>query len=180
VEEGLSYRQCIECLKIPERTFKRYVADIFKHDNEVLASRFSDDQIFTEFNICIERLTKLRQEVLDGIANNENADWKARVEAHHLAATISAVIAKTYVDAHSLIAHRHRFPVSSITNMPITNMPTARSNNTGVALRLQEIRDPATGDLLRHEQLSEQEEDDYDELDDPEQQQEQEEEASIT
>jgi hypothetical protein len=58
-------------------------------------------------------------------------------------------------------------------------MPTARSNNTGVALRLKEIRDPATGDLLRHEQLSEQEEDDYDELDDPEQQQEQEEEASI-
>jgi hypothetical protein len=118
VEEGLSYRQCIECLKIPERTFKRYVADIFKHDNEVLASRFSDDQIFTEFNICIERLTKLRQEVLDGIANNENADWKARVEAPHLAATISAVIAKTYVDAPSLIAHRHRFPVSSIPTCP--------------------------------------------------------------
>jgi hypothetical protein len=172
VEEGLSYQQCIERLKIPRRTFERYVADIFKHDNQLLASRVSDDQIFTQFNICIERLTKQRQDILDGIANNPAADWKARVDAHHLVATIAALIAKMYVDAPSLIAHRHRFPVNSLT-APIHK----NSENTGVNLRLKEIKDPSTAQSLRYEHVSEseQEEQVYDELDDPEQQQEEEE-----
>jgi hypothetical protein len=88
VEEGFSYQQCEEYLKIPHRTFQRYVADIFKHDNEVLASRISDEEIFTQFNICIERLTLQRQAILHTIANSPAADFKSRVDAHHLAATL--------------------------------------------------------------------------------------------
>jgi hypothetical protein len=163
VEEGLSYRQCIERLKIPQRTFDRYIAEIFEHDNQALASKLSDDQIFTQFNICIERLTRQRQDILEQIANNEKADWKARVDAHHLASTIACVIAKLYVDAPALVAHRNRFPTS-----PLTDMPAARSNNTGVALRLKEIKDVTSGEIIKHERLlrkEEQEQELYDELD---------------
>jgi CelD/BcsL family acetyltransferase involved in cellulose biosynthesis len=52
-----------------------------------------------------------RQNILDQLANNPDADFKARMEAHHLAGEIAAVVMKLYTQRrhqclHSDIAFR--------------------------------------------------------------------------
>jgi CelD/BcsL family acetyltransferase involved in cellulose biosynthesis len=52
-----------------------------------------------------------RQNILDQLANNPDVDFKARMEAHHLAGEIAAVVMKLYTQRrhqclHSDIAFR--------------------------------------------------------------------------
>jgi hypothetical protein len=114
-DDGLSYHQIMERLGLPQRTFQRYISEIFDHDNRLLVQTIYDEEALTQMSICKERLIKQRQEILEEIANNPNADFKARVQAHHLAGEIAAVVMKLYTEAPSMLAQRHRFPRTSLT-----------------------------------------------------------------
>jgi hypothetical protein len=69
-----------------------------------------------------------RNDILQGIANNPQADYKARVEAHHLAGEITALILKMHLESPSLLAQRHQFPNTS--SMPLAE----QQGNTGIKL----------------------------------------------
>jgi hypothetical protein len=73
------------------------------------------------------------------------------------------------VDAPALVAHRHRFPVSSLTSQG------SSTNNNGVKLNLRLVKDSTSGQSLRYERVpkeEEEQEEDYDELDYEEEQKE--------
>jgi hypothetical protein len=117
--------------------------------------------MLTQLNLSFERLTTQRKQILDGIANNPAADWKARVAAHHLAAEIAATLPKLYHQAPILLSERHRFPI---------NNPFVSSGSTGI--RLVEVKDPETEQVIRHKIVTvseeEGEEKENDEFDDEE------------
>jgi transcriptional regulator with XRE-family HTH domain len=105
VEKGLTNKQLCETLNISDRTARRYLAQIFKEDNELLL-RPSVDELATQANIFKEQLAMQRQQVLDGIANNENADFDTRIAAHDLAANMGWAIMKLNYETPAAIA-RH-------------------------------------------------------------------------
>jgi AraC-like DNA-binding protein len=113
--EGYTYDEIIQQLQLAPRTFYRYLAAVFEDDRRLLAENISDEETLNQMAICRDRLLKQRQNILDQIANNPNADFKARVAAHHLAGEIAAVVMKLYTEAPSMLAQRHRFPRTSLT-----------------------------------------------------------------
>jgi hypothetical protein len=82
---------------------------------QMLVQRISDEEALTQMILCRERLLKQRQNILDGIANNPKADYRARVEAHHLAGEITTVIMKLHMQAPSMSAQRQALPVTPLT-----------------------------------------------------------------
>jgi hypothetical protein len=74
-------------------------------------------------------LLKQRQDILQGIANNPQADYKSRIAAHHLAGEISAVIMKLHIEAPAMLAQRHRFPITpSLTGLGTTGLKLVPKN----------------------------------------------------
>jgi hypothetical protein len=93
IDEGLSNDMLCEKLSLPHRTLERYLSDIFSADNMVLLAP-SAEALSTQTNIFVERLSKQRMDVLDGIANNSGIEPDTRLEAHRLAAEIDHIIMK--------------------------------------------------------------------------------------
>jgi len=95
--------------------------------------------------ICRDRLLKQRLDILDQIANNPKADWRARVDAHHLAAEIFTAAMKFYTEGPAILARRHQFPRTSLTGAGLT----------GINL---ELRNPLPYSRQRYEQQEEEQE----------------------
>lgn len=53
-----------EELGIPMGTVERYVADLYEHDNILLAHAHDTQTILTQANICVEHLLQQRNEVI--------------------------------------------------------------------------------------------------------------------
>ena len=134
VEEGLSYDEVIRKLNLPERTFYRYLSQVFEHDRRLWADNVSDELNLNQFTICSERLQKQRKDILEQIANNPEADFRARVDAHHLAGEIAATLVKMRLEAPVLLAQRHRFPNTA-------TIPLAAGNNNGIRLTFNRIHE---------------------------------------
>jgi hypothetical protein len=113
--EGYSYEQIMQQLHIHRRTFYRYLSSLFEDDRRVLAQNIMDEEVLNQMAICRDRLLKQRLDILQQIANNPQADFKARVEAHHLAGEIAAVVLKLYTDGPTILSRRHTFPRVSLT-----------------------------------------------------------------
>jgi hypothetical protein len=60
-------------------------------------------------------LLKQRRDILEQIANNPEADDKARFDAHHLAGEIAAAVMKLYTETPIILTTRHKFPKTSLT-----------------------------------------------------------------
>jgi hypothetical protein len=149
VDEGLSYHAIMEKLQLPQRTFHRYVSEIFDYDRRLIANTISDEEALNQMVLCEQRLLRQRQQILDGIANNTAADYKARVEAHHLAGEIAAVVMKLYGEAPSLLAQRHSFPVTP-------SLPLQQDGTSGIRLISKE-QEPEEESYQRNvERISEQ------------------------
>jgi DNA-binding transcriptional regulator LsrR (DeoR family) len=98
IEKSMTNRAISEHLGIPIRTVERYVADLYEHDNVLLAHAYDTQTILTQANICLERLLQQRNEVLEGIANNASAPFKDRVAAHNFAAELAAAAHRFFLD----------------------------------------------------------------------------------
>ena len=74
-------------------------------------------------------MLKQRRDILEQIANSPDADFKARIAAHHLAGEIAAVVMKLYTEGPATLASRHRYPRTSLTEAESTT-------TTGLAMKL--------------------------------------------
>ncbi len=104
----MTNRAISEHLGIPLRTVERYVADLYAHDNAILAQIHDPETLLTQANICLERLLQQRQDVLEGVGNNQDAPHKDRVAAHHLAAELAAAALRAYTECPSQLARRQK------------------------------------------------------------------------
>jgi hypothetical protein len=68
--------------------------------------RPSIEDLATQVNIFKQQLAKQRQQVLEGIANNTEADFDSRIAAHDLAANMAWAILKMNYEIPAIIA-RH-------------------------------------------------------------------------
>jgi hypothetical protein len=64
--------------------------------------------------VFAERLTKQRQGILDGIANNPQAPFKDRLVAHHLTDGMTVIIDKFNQEVPALMARRRSLPGSPL------------------------------------------------------------------
>jgi AraC-like DNA-binding protein len=147
ITDGLSYNDIMQRLKLSERTFYRYLNATFEDDRRLLAENISDEEMLNQMTICRDRLLKQRRDILEQIVNDSDADDKARIAAHHLAAEIAAAVLRLYTEGPAILASRHKFPGTSLT----------AGGTTGVRLVLK-----------KKEGLKEEEEEEYDELDEEE------------
>lgn len=95
VEEGLTYRETMQQLRLPERTFQRYISEIFLQERQLLSRKLTDDEVLNQLAILEARFSKQRRD-LQTIANNPEIDARARVAAHHLIGEMAAMIYKIY------------------------------------------------------------------------------------
>ncbi|MDQ3948034.1 MAG: hypothetical protein M3275_00740 [Thermoproteota archaeon] len=102
----MTNRAISEHLGIPIRTVERYVADLYEHDNVLLAHAHDTQTILTQANICLDRLLQQRNDVLEGIANNPSAPFKDRVVAHNFAAELAAAALRVFTNCPSQLARR--------------------------------------------------------------------------
>jgi hypothetical protein len=98
-------------LHVAPRTFYCYLSAVFEDDRHLLAENISDEETLDQMATCKDYLLMQRQNILDQIANNPDADFKARMEPHHLVGEIAAVVMKLYTQRrhqclHSDIAFR--------------------------------------------------------------------------
>lgn len=129
--EGYTYNQIMQQLGLSERTFHRYLNAVFADDRRLLAENISDEEALNQMAICRDRLLQQRRDILEQIANNPDADNKARIAAHHLAAEISAAVLRLYTEGPAILASRHKFPRTSLTAV----------GTSGVKLVLKEKED---------------------------------------
>jgi hypothetical protein len=92
VGNGRSYREIMNTLGIPERTFYRYLLQAYEHDRQLLTEQ-ERDNLALELGILHERLTSTyRRLVL--IAGNENVSAKDRISAEAASCEVALAITK--------------------------------------------------------------------------------------
>jgi Homeodomain-like domain len=92
VGDGWSYREIMDTLGIPERTFYRYLSQAYEHDKQLLMEQ-ERDNLALELGILHERLTSAyRRLVL--IASNENVSAKDRIDAEAASCEVALAIVK--------------------------------------------------------------------------------------
>jgi hypothetical protein len=79
VGNGRSYREIMDTLGIPERSFYRYLSQAFEHDR-LLMQEQDKDKLALELSILHDRLTSAYRR-LTLIASNENIAAKDRIDA---------------------------------------------------------------------------------------------------
>jgi hypothetical protein len=92
VGNGRSYREIMDTLGIPERTFYRYLSQAFEHDSKVLAEQ-DKDKLALELSILHDRLTSAYRR-LTLIASNENIAAKDRIDAEAASCEVALAITK--------------------------------------------------------------------------------------
>jgi hypothetical protein len=92
VGHGRSYREIMDTLGIPERSFYRYLSQAYEHDRQRLAEQ-DKDKLALELSILHDRLTSTyRRLVL--IAGNENVSAKDRIDAEAASCEVALAIVK--------------------------------------------------------------------------------------
>jgi hypothetical protein len=84
IDEGLTNRQISERINIPQRTVERYISEVYKFDNQLLAGMNDNtavEEALTAWSICKERMAHHRQEILENIARKERN--KKTVDYHN-------------------------------------------------------------------------------------------------
>jgi AraC-like DNA-binding protein len=102
IEEGYTPSEVMQQLKIPPRTFQRYLHDAFASEREVLAARLTDDEVLNQLAILESRLTKSRRDIIN-MAKDPTIDSK-QLTAIVVAYDLSEEIAVTIFKMHSQIA----------------------------------------------------------------------------
>ena len=115
VIEGESYAKIMRDLRIPERTFFRYLDAVFAHDRQVM-KRINEQEVMNQLVILHDRFTNLYQDCR-ALANNKDIDGIARVKAFQLTADFAIYITRLYAEAPSeLIAHKEIPPYNNKNN----------------------------------------------------------------
>jgi AraC-like DNA-binding protein len=148
VVEGYTYDEIMQQLNLAPRTFYRYLSAVFADDRRLIAENISDEEALNQIATCRDRLLKQRRDILEQIANSPDADFKARIAAHHLAGEIAAVVMKLYTEGSATLASRHRYPRTSLTE--------AESTTTGLAMKLS-----SSSSSLPSHTIKEQEEEEF-------------------
>jgi hypothetical protein len=92
VGQGCSYREIMDTLGIPERSFYRYLSQAYEHDKQLLMEQ-ERDNLALELGILHDRLTSTyRRLVL--IASNENVSAKDRIDAEAASCEVALAIVK--------------------------------------------------------------------------------------
>jgi hypothetical protein len=93
VGNGRSYREIMDTLGIPERSFYRYLSQAFEHDRQLLAEQ-DKDKLVVELSIFHDRLTSAYRR-LTLIASNENIiAAKDRIDAEAASCEVALAIVK--------------------------------------------------------------------------------------
>jgi AraC-like DNA-binding protein len=98
IDEGYTPSEVMQRLKIPSRTFQRYLHQAFAPERKVLATRLTDDEVLNQLAILESRLTKSRRDIIN-MAKDPTIDSKrltAIVAAYHLSEEIAATIFKIH------------------------------------------------------------------------------------
>jgi hypothetical protein len=93
VGNGRSYREIMDTLGIPERSFYRYLSQAFEHDRQLLAEQ-DKDKLALELSILHDRLTMHISAVVTLVANNENIAAKYRIDAEAASCEVALAITK--------------------------------------------------------------------------------------
>jgi hypothetical protein len=133
IEEGLTNRQISERTNIPQRTVERYVSELYKYDNQLLAglNDNAEEEALTAWNICKERMAHYRQEILTSIARNPNAPFKDRMAAWHIICELEAAELRLRDSAPEMVARRSALPKTA-------SNPFLEKGSTIVNLKLLE------------------------------------------
>jgi hypothetical protein len=92
VGNGRSYREIMDTLGIPERSFYRYLSQAFEHDSQLLQEQ-DKNNLALELRVPHDRLTNAyRRLVL--IASNEDISAKDRISADAAACEVAVAITK--------------------------------------------------------------------------------------
>jgi hypothetical protein len=92
VGNGKSYREIMDTLGIPERSFYRYLSQAFEHNRQLLAEQ-DKDKLALELSILHDRLTSAYRR-LTLIASNENIAAKDRIAAEAASCEVALAITK--------------------------------------------------------------------------------------
>jgi hypothetical protein len=92
VGNGQSYREIMDTLGVPERSFYRYLSQAFEHDRLLMQER-DKDNLALELSILHDRLTSAYRR-LTLIASNENIAAKDRIDAEAASCEVALAIVK--------------------------------------------------------------------------------------
>jgi hypothetical protein len=92
VGNGRSYREIMDTLGIPERSFYRYLSQAYEHDRQILQER-DKDNLALELRVLHDRLTSAYRRLLL-IASNGDISAKDRTNADAASCEVALAIAK--------------------------------------------------------------------------------------
>jgi hypothetical protein len=75
VQEGYTPLETMNMLKIPPRTFRRYMHEAFAPERQILATKLTAEEVLNQLAILESRLTKTRRDLIN-TANDPNMDPK--------------------------------------------------------------------------------------------------------
>jgi hypothetical protein len=93
VGNGRSYREIMDTLGIPERSFYRYLSQAFEHDRQLLAEQ-DKDKLAPELSILHNRLTSAYRRLTLIASNENNIAAKYRIDAEAASCEVALAIVK--------------------------------------------------------------------------------------
>jgi hypothetical protein len=94
--DGYSYDQIMHDLRIPRRTFSRYINLMFEEDKKQL-NQINQSEVIHQFSIMKERLNTQYRETVQ-LANDSSINGMARVKARNLASELAVGILRIYTE----------------------------------------------------------------------------------
>jgi hypothetical protein len=98
IDEGYTYREVMDALKLPERTFQRYFSDAFIAEREQLATKLTDDVVLSQLAILEGRISRRYRSLL-AMCNDKTVDPVARIKANDTAVAMAIHVYNIYCDA---------------------------------------------------------------------------------
>ena len=111
ISECLTNKEIAAHINIHLRSVETDIAEIYDHDNKLIANINSNEQVLTDMNIARERLAAHKQEMLQDMRENyKDTPLKHKVEFWHLICELEMTDMKFSQEAHAIIARRTELP----------------------------------------------------------------------
>jgi hypothetical protein len=164
VVDGYSTQEIINRLQLPERTYHRYLRQVFDYDREVLASRIPKEEVMDQLAILKHRFTQLYRQCQE-LATDSEADDMARLKAMQLAGEFAIAVTKLHQEAPVILMQCKELPYN-MRQLQQQQQQQNQNQQQGHKSQLQQQQPEDEEEIINNDEIDEDE--DEEEIDDDE------------
>jgi hypothetical protein len=102
IADGYLHRDIMQQLKLPPRTYYRYLRDVYEHDSQLLREQNNADMLALEISLLVDRL-KATSRTLDAIVSSPKTTVRQKIAAANAKCKIAVAILRVQYEGPLIV-----------------------------------------------------------------------------